>query len=264
MLAVLSLWAAPVEAATKVFLHDAASKIIPTSSYLYKLADSTQGAAKVTAVINTIVGDVTGQYWPSTTAGHLLTKTAGGTKTIWMSAPLSSGVTISGTITPNLWGLESASQANAGARYEVLRWNVATGGISSSLGMSSDGGVSEWGTSAGAKTAPTLSPTSTVFNTGDRILIIIYNDDGNGVTETASSRTWTLDYDAGTGVDGDTYLSFTETISFSSDSNNAPGFGMTAWWDQPFHRWWLSSEAIWPARRRLWSAKDRGCEESKG
>jgi hypothetical protein len=87
--------------------------------------------------------------------------------------------------------------------------------------------VTEWGTSAAVRTAPTLTPTSTAFNAGDRIVIVIYNDDGNGVTE-ASGRNWTLDYDAGTGVDGDTYLSFTESLSFSADSNNAPSRAITS------------------------------------
>ena len=222
----LCLCVSVASAATKVFLHDAASPIAPDSTYLYKKADATQGSAKVTAVISTVAGAISGQFWPSTNAAHILTKTAGGTPTVWISAPLSSGVTVSGTITPNLWGLESANQCNCGARYEVLRWDVSVGGIVSSLGISSDGGLSEWSTNAAARTAPTLTPTSTAFNAGDRIVILIYNDDGNGVTE-ANGRNWTLDYDAGTGVDGDTYLSFTETISFSAESNNAPAKGMS-------------------------------------
>jgi len=99
-------------------------------------------------------------------------------------------------------------------------WAVAAGGSVGSLGLSTDGGLTEWGTSAALRTAPTLTPTSTAFSTGDRIVMVVYNDEGNGVTE-ASGRNWTLDYDAGTGVDGDSYLSFTESISFASDSNNA-------------------------------------------
>lgn len=214
--------------ATKVFLHDAASKIVPNAGYFYKLADGTQGSGKVTAVTSSVGGPVTGQYWPSATTGHIITKSAGGTRTIWISAPLSSGITISGTVTPNLWGLESAAQCNCGTRYEVLRWSVGRGGIVSSLGISADGGMTEWGTSAAVRTAPTLTPTSTAFATGDRLLIVIYNDDGNGVTE-ASGRNWTLDYDGATsGSDGDSYLSFTETLAFSADSNNAPAQPFTS------------------------------------
>jgi hypothetical protein len=213
--------------ATKVFLHDASAAIQTTPAITYRLANATQGTSKVTAVVSSIGGYVTGQYWPSATTGHILTKTAGGTMTLWLSPPLSSGVTISGTITPNLWGLESAAQCNCGARYEVLRWSVAAGGIVSSLGISTDDGLTEWGTGAAVRTAPTLTPTSTAFAAGDRIVIVIYNDDGSGVKQ-GSGRNWTLDYDAGTGVDGDTYLSFTETISFSADANNARPLPMSS------------------------------------
>ncbi len=179
-------------------------------------------------VTNSITGPVSGQYWPSATTGHIITLTAGGTKGAWISAPLSAGVTISGTITPNLWGLESNANCNCGARYEVLRWSVATGGIVSSLGISTDGGVTEWATSVAVRTSPTLTPTSTAFLAGDRIVIIIYNDDGNGVTE-GSGRTWRFDYHGATpGADGDTYLGFTESISFSADSNNARPLAVTS------------------------------------
>ena len=210
-------------AATKVFLHaDAVVLIQQSPNILFRLANSTQGSSLLYgAQTGSIAGPVTGQYWPSTTTGHIVTYTPGGTNRIWLSAPLSAGVTISGTITPNLWGFESNAACNCGARYEVLRWSVATGGIVSSLGISTDNGVTEWGTTAAVRTAPTLTPSSTAFVTGDRIVIVIYNDDGNTVTE-ASGYNWTLDCDGSTGVNGDTYLSFTETITFSADSNNAP------------------------------------------
>jgi hypothetical protein len=213
--------------ATKVFLHDATAAIQQSPDIVFRLANSTQGSAKVTAVMSSLAGPVTGQYWPSGSTGHIMTKTAGGTKTIWISAPVSGVVYVSGTITPNLWGLESNNSCNGGARYEVLRWSVATGGIVSSLGISTDNGVTEWGTSAAKRTAPTLTPTGMYFYVGDRIVIVIYNDDGNGVTE-GNGRTWTLDYDGAAGVDGDSYLSFTESISFSADSNNARPLAVTS------------------------------------
>jgi len=232
--------------AQKVFLTDGASRLIPNGDYLYKLANATQGASVQTCVTSTIVGDVTGQKWPSTTAGHIITKTAGGTKTIWISAPLSAGFTISGAITPNIRGLESAAQANSAFRYEVLKWKVSTGGIiQMSSAISPDNGstgVSEWTTGETAKTAPTITPLSNnVFVTGDRLVIMIYNDDGSGVTETAGGRSWTLFYDGATGATGDSYLSFTENLTFSADSNNAPS--KAAW----LLRWFLSEPS------RYWS-----------
>jgi hypothetical protein len=222
------LSAATLFGATKLFLHDANSKLVPPSEFLYKLADSVQGTAKATAVTNSVGGAVTGQYWPSTSTGHIITKTAGGTKVIWFSRPLAAGVTLSGAITPNFWGLESAAQCNCGARYEVLRWSVAAGGITASLGISGDNGLSEWTTTAALRTTPTLTPTATAFLAGDRIVIVVYNDDASGTTE-GNNRNWTLDYDGPTsGSDGDTYVSFTETFSFSPDTNNARSLPMTS------------------------------------
>ena len=217
-------------ATQKVFLKDAASAIIPNGDFLYKVASATQGSSVQTCVTNTIVGDILGQYWPSTTAGHIITKTAGGTRTIWISAPLSAGFTISGLITPNIRGLESATTANAAFQYEVLHWKVNTGGIEKMAGaQSGDDAVSEWTASETVKTAPQVQPTSNnVFVTGDRIVIIIYNDDGTAVAETASARTMTIFYDGGTGATGDSYLLFTENLTFSADTNNAPA--RTAGW----------------------------------
>ena len=224
--------------ATKVLLHDAASQILPTPSWLFKSANSTQGSSKVTAVTNTIAGDVTGQYWPDTVASHVITKTAAGTKTIWISSPISTAsVTVSSSITFNFWGLESSTSANSAYRVQVLRWSVASGGIVSSVGITTDNGTPEWTGSATEKTAPALTPTSTGFVAGDRIVIVVYNDDGNGVTETASSRTMTVDYDGATGVDGDTYVNFTENLTFSADSNNAPAKAPLAFLRSPLDRW---------------------------
>ena len=217
--------------ATKVFLRDIYPEVMATApGWDNRLLNATQGSAVASYTMNSIAGPLTGHYWPMATSGYIL-KYLTTNQTIFVSLPLSSGVTISGVITPNIWGFESAVQCNCAFRYEVLRWSAAAGGIVSSLGISTDNGVSEWGTTAAVRTSPTLTPTSTAFNTGDRIILVIYNDDGNGVTE-ASGRTWTLRWNGATGVDGDSYLSFTETISFGGTNNNArpiPAFaGMTA------------------------------------
>jgi hypothetical protein len=215
-------------AATKVFLRSADTKVsFGSPDHIGRLLNSTQGATMVSSTMNSIAGPLTGHYWPISTAGYIFTPNAGTSTRVWISAPLSAGVTISGTITPNLWGKESNVACNCAFRYEVLCWNVSQGGIVSSLGISTDSGVTEWGTTAAVRTTPTLTPTSTTFVAGDRIVIIIYNDDGNGVTE-GSGRTWTLDFEGPTGVDGDTYFSFTESISFSADSNNARPLAVTS------------------------------------
>lgn len=219
--------------ATKVFLKSAASAIKPpiftaTTGWSFRLASATQGAAMAGNTTTSVAGPLTGHYFPITTLDYICRTATNNYQLLWFTPPLSAGVTISGTITPNIWGLESAAQCNCGFRYEVLRWDVLQGGIVSSLGISTDNGATEWGTTAAVRTSPTLTPTSTNFVTGDRIVIVIYNDDGNGVTE-ASGRSWSLRIDGPTGVDGDSYLSFTETITFSSDTNNARRIPLTSW-----------------------------------
>ena len=227
--------------ATKLIIHDSASQLgaWPTGWGL-RAADTTNGSSLKTLVTNSVAGPVTGQYFPVATTNYIVTTTAGGAKRFYISAPLSSGVTISGTITPNIYGLESNGTCNCGLRYEVLRWSVARGGIVSSLGISTDDGFTEWTTSATLKTSTTLTPTSTVFVAGDRVAFLFYSDDANTTTE-GSGRTFTIDYDAATGGDGDTYLSFTETLSFASDTNNGrpvPDISLLRpllyWWKQYF------------------------------
>ena len=229
----------PCQAATKIFLksnNQAVSLIKPPSGRLFWNANTTQGTTVANAYGTSIAGPLTGHYWPIATANYTVNG-GGGEKLAWFSQPLSSAVTISGTITPNIWGLESNNACNCGLRYEVLRWSVAQGGIVSSLGISTDDGVTEWTTSATVRTAPTLSPTSTDFVTGDRIVIVLYSDDANGTTQ-GSGKTFTIHLAAATGVDGDTYLSFTETISLSADSNNARAIPSVGWLLRPLLYWW--------------------------
>lgn len=214
---ILALKAA-VSSGTKVFFNS--GNVVLTSkspNIVFRPLDVNQGASLATAVTNSQTGAITSQNLNS---GNTQTKTAGGVITMWVSHPLSSAVTIAGTITPNIWALESNASCNCGLRYEVFKWDHTNGGLYS-MGISTNDGVTEFGTSAAVRTAPTLTPASTAFAVGDRIAVAIYNDDANAVTE-ASGQTWTMDYSAATGVDGDSYLSFTETLTMSADSNTTP------------------------------------------
>lgn len=204
------------EAQTKMWLRFINSTIQPTTpipGYLYRRIMNVQPSGINTYVTTMVTGPITGQAFPSADIMYQTNQ-----PTLLISPPLSAGVTIAGTITPNIWCLESVATANAGFRYQVMRWSVATGGIVSSLGISADDGVAECGTVAAVRTAPTLTPTSTVFVTGDRIVIIIYRDDATATT--AGTGTMTIDYNAATGVDGDSYFNFTETMTFITEANN--------------------------------------------
>jgi hypothetical protein len=230
LLLFILLWPNVVCGATKLLLKNTISPLTEgacSPSFSCRRASTTQGSSVAGVTTSSIAGPLTGHYWPITTTNYIVTDSAGGNKNVWFSPPLSAAVTISGTITPNIWGLESNAACNCGFRYEVLRWSKAEGGIVSSLGISTNDGVAEWGTTTSVRTSPTLTPTSTAFAVGDRIVMVFYNDDANGYTE-GSGRTWQLRFDNVTGGDGDTYLSFTETITFSADSNNARPLAVTS------------------------------------
>jgi hypothetical protein len=217
-------------AATKLFLHHATSPADLGSTFLVRGADSAQGAAIAHAVTNSLAGPITGQYFPSTAPGIYVTDTLGGSSLVWLSKPLSASVTIAGTITPNIWCFESNPSANIGFQYEIFRWSAETGGIVSSVARSGAASNECNKTSSTLKTAPTVTPTSTTFSAGDRILIVVYNDDANGLTE-SGGRNWTIDYDGATpGAAGDTFFTFTETFTFVAGAdtvNPLPAQGYT-------------------------------------
>jgi hypothetical protein len=235
LLALLILGRASTLAAnTLVYLQDAAAAIQQTPTIVFRTTTTSAGSSAVTAVTNSITGAVTGQYWPSSTIGHIITKTAGGTPTIWLTPPLSAGVTISGTIYANLYGKESSGSCNCGFRAEILRWSVAIGGFVSSLGLTADNGATEWTTSYAVNYLGFTS-TSTAFVTGDRVGIVIYNDDGASVTE-ASGYNWTLNYGGATYV---TNIEFTSAPTFSADSNNARARPLSSGLRLPFDRFYF-------------------------
>ena len=101
---VLVLMAWPAQGQTRLRMHDAAGDIPG-----YEVADTTLGPLLTTSVTNTAAGPATLQW----------TKTAGGTLLQWISAPLASAVTISGTVTFNTWAMESTGGANASVRATV-------------------------------------------------------------------------------------------------------------------------------------------------
>lgn len=201
-------------AQTKLLMHDAAGAISG-----YKVTNTSQGAALTTGVTNSVAGP---------TAGVQMTKTAGGSALAWISAPLASAVTISGTVTLNGWALESNGTCNCGVEVRVYKYS---GGSEGAAFLTSEKGT-ELTTSAALQNW-TATPTSTAFAAGDRIVLKWWINDAGGTM--SSGRTVTMDYDGATGgSDGDTYVSFTEAISFSSEGGKArAGAGslihMTGW-----------------------------------
>jgi hypothetical protein len=217
---VFGFGARPLAAATKLLLHDTLSPLgtvakagagmgcnVNTHDWVWRVADTTQGTAAVTKT-----------FAPSSTAPpcYWQTATSSGQMMRWVTAPLASAVTISGNINYQAGCSESNTSTNAGFRFVVYRWSRAVGGINATVMTSATSSEC-----AGANIAiAAAAPTSTNFAAGDRIVIVVQAMNV-GTWGGNNSRTISLVYDAASGVYGDTFANFADTITFASDTNNA-------------------------------------------
>jgi hypothetical protein len=128
----------------------------------------------------------------------------------WITDPLDADVTISGTVTFNLWMGESDMMANVGAQA-VLQVVRATDNSIVTIVNSEKG--TELDTVYAAQNW-TASPTSTACNRGDRLRLIVA---ANDVGTMAAGYGAGVHYDGGSaGVDYDSWISTTETLSFAT------------------------------------------------
>jgi hypothetical protein len=132
-----------------------------------------------------------------------------GTEIWFFSNPLNGGVTISGTITPNIRALESNGLANYGVGIEILRFPNGGSVPDATIVASVPVGL-ELGTSEAARTS-NITPTSTAIATGDRIVIKIGWYAAGGTS--ASGRTATGFWNGASGATGDTFVTFAETLT---------------------------------------------------
>lgn len=142
--------------------------------------------------------------------------------TEWISPPVSADVTISGTITANVWAAESNMSANVAINViiEIIRANALGTNNSNTLveivrsTRTTEVAVTTravnnftTGMTSGAYTSQTL-------NRGDRLRIRVFGDDAGTM---ASGFTFNIGYNGNTGgADGDTFVTFTENFSFES------------------------------------------------
>lgn len=172
-------------------------------------SDNLAGVASgwLSRLLSTARGATATNFTTNTVAGTTLGVEIAGLRE-WISEPLAADVTISGTVTFNLWGLESSMSANVGFQVVVERLDHL-GAVISTV-VDSERGV-ELGTATSVHNW-TAAPTSTSFQKGDRLRVRVA---GNDVGTMASGFTFTFDYDSPTaGVTGDSYVSFTETFAF--------------------------------------------------
>jgi hypothetical protein len=122
------------------------------------------------------------------------------------------GTTISGIMTINMWGVESAMTVNAGPRVRVYKMNTS-GNLTEIGGSPADDGV-EYGTAFAAQNW-TLSPTSFSLAENERIVYGFLNVPAGG---TMATGTVSMSYNGATAANGDTYLQTNETISFKAEA----------------------------------------------
>lgn len=160
----------------------------------FKIARLTRGASTTTATVNTTGGGTDIQW----------TNTAGGTLLSFCTRPLSAAVTISGSVSVNVYASESAIQANAGFRLKLYR--LKPNGTET-LFATLDRGA-ELPTTTGLQSY-SGTPTSTVFVVGDRIVMEPYI---TNIGTMGANRTCDLLYNGTSASNTDSRVTFDETI----------------------------------------------------
>lgn len=131
----------------------------------------------------------------------------------WVTKPLEA-FTLSGNVIMNVWGFESANQANASLGMRIYRYIPSTNSISGLIGQASSAVELATNPAGSVRTGTLISPPSTVFNSGDMIWIEmgIVN-----VGTMGTGQTVTLQYSGPTaGVSGDSYFTITENVKLKN------------------------------------------------
>lgn len=167
----------------------------------YFQLSTTRGGSAVSTSTSTVNGPTNGVWL------------VGSEYLAWLSDPLDTDVTISGTITFNLRSAENNMSANAAVNAQVVR-------VDNQMQVQEEviktARTTELGTTEAAANF-TGTPTSTAFNKGDRIKVVVYFDDAT--SNMATGFTCTFWYDGPTGgASGDSFITFNETFGFITAS----------------------------------------------
>jgi len=137
---------------------------------------------------------------------------AGGTLA-WITPSIANPVTISSSITVNVWAKESATSSNAGISVRLFKYS---GGSEAGSPFATCVYSTELTTTMAAKNY-TCTPTSTSFATGDSIVAKAFfvNCATSGCpTGTMASGTGTFDYNRSTSADGQSYITLGDATTF--------------------------------------------------
>lgn len=206
---------------TTLYLRNEGPPILGGASTGRRLLDDVRGLAVVSKVTTTTLSGTNIQ----------VTDGAGGTALAWYSDPLQP-VTIAGTITVNLHGLESATTVNAGFGI-VLERTKSDGNASSTIIAETTvpAVITELGATDTLITG-TFTPTLTALKAGERIKLTVKIR--NVGTMAAGTATLSIGAPTGGGA-GDSFITFTETVRAygdvaSSAWTGAAQGGIAGWW----------------------------------
>lgn len=179
-----------------------------TSGWLPLKTDTSRGSGVTTSgTTNTVAG---------ATSGVEVTASGGGVPLEWISPPIDQDVTISGTITANIWAAESSMNANVAINVAIYRLTSDLSAAPQLIVKSTR--VTEVAVTTRAVNNFTTGMLSTDYtdvamNKGDRLRIVVFGDDAGTM---GSGFTFNIGLSGTAGNDGDTFVTFTETFGFQT------------------------------------------------
>lgn len=183
-------------AGTTIYPTDTASTVSTAS--VDREAWTSRGSGVQTDVTNTVAG-----Y----TSPVRITDTAGGTVVDWFTRPLAA-FTLGGAVRCNIRALQSATSTNAATKVEIsVVAGDGTGPVVWGIGQTN----AELATSEGAQSF-LVSGGDVSVTAGQRLRIRLYIDD-YGLAVMGSGGTVTSYYAGAAGATGDTFLTFTQTLT---------------------------------------------------
>jgi hypothetical protein len=194
-----ALWSA-----TRVFsVKDAARGVTPGS----ELYEGNTILQALNGTVGTGVGSTTTRNSVAGPTNGILVTNASGNTDCAISDPIAADITISGTVSFDMCGNESAMTANATFRMAVYRVDPQ-GALTLIVNSAS---ATELGTTT-TRLSWTATPTSTNLFIGDRILLIPMFDDAGGTMASGTLLVWR---DNGSNADiADSAITFTENLTF--------------------------------------------------
>ncbi len=144
-----------------------------------------------------------------------------GVDRLWVSNKINSDITISSTVTFNIWASESNMSANATIECEIIR--IQPDGTLTTIVRSERG--TELGTTLAANNW-TATPTSTALVAGDRVGVRLYANDATATTM-ATGFSVNASFGGTTGgADGDSFIQFTETFTLAPRAIDTGSIGI--------------------------------------